>query len=252
VRVGLSLVVGSPRPGVTLRSTPGHVRAFADALLGRPRCASSSTRAFQLTEATPAPCVSGPWLGRSKSTAPPAGASFRQGGVALLGCGFVGGGVGSVGVCPRRALFERTRNLMGVQAADGSGWGLGCVAPLAPPSEPWFGGPARQGQTPTSGGTCGRCARPSPGKWTPGFMRLWAVPRDVDTGFHAAMGISVELLCVSVKACRAGSRSRPGRGSGRGSGVCVGCTRRSTGRSRGGRGRRRRTGGPPGRIRFRV
>jgi hypothetical protein len=31
---------------------------------------------------------------------------------------------------------------------------------------------------------------------------VWAVPREVDTGFHAAMGISVELLCVPVKACR--------------------------------------------------
>jgi hypothetical protein len=54
----------------------------------------------------------------------------------------------------RRALFERTRNLTGVQAADGfRGW-WGCVAPLAPPSEPWFGGPARQGQTPTSSPPC--------------------------------------------------------------------------------------------------
>jgi hypothetical protein len=41
---GLRAAVRSPPPGITLRFMPGCVRAFAGALLGRPRSASSSTR----------------------------------------------------------------------------------------------------------------------------------------------------------------------------------------------------------------
>jgi hypothetical protein len=163
---GLPLRVGSPRPAsfAPLRRGPRTSVRW--------RAAGSSSLRFVLhaccslcltLRRLPASC---PW-GKSKSTAESqsqrrlrrAPASNREGSRCRAGV-FVGGGVGSVGVCPRRALFERTRNLMGVQAAGGfRGW-WGWSAPLAPPSEPWFGGPARRGQTPTSGGTCGRCARP--------------------------------------------------------------------------------------------
>lgn len=34
------------------------------------------------------------------------------------------------------------------------------------------------------------------------FPAVWGVPPNVDTGFHALMGISVALLCVLVKPCR--------------------------------------------------
>jgi hypothetical protein len=55
----------------------------------------------------------------------------------------------------------------------------GGVSPVALPAEPWsgFAGQAK------------------------GAPDLWAVPRDVVTRFHAAMGISVALRLVPVALC---------------------------------------------------
>ena len=87
---------------------------------GRPCSASSSTRSFQPASVASAPGV-GAWSGSSRSTAPPAGTGFRQIGGALSGCGSVlWWGCSRLVTCPCRALFERTRNPAGVQAAAAS------------------------------------------------------------------------------------------------------------------------------------
>ena len=89
--------------------------------------------------------------GRSTSTAPPAGTGFRQIGGALSGCGLVCGvGCFRLATCPCPALFERTRNLAGVQAAAAwSGGGVG-FRRLRPHQNPGTGDLPGKDRSPTS------------------------------------------------------------------------------------------------------
>ena len=114
---------------------------------GRPRSASSSTRAHQLSVVVSAPCVvSG--SGRSRSKAPPAGTGFRQGGGALSCCGCVGGGGVRLGALSLPGTLRADQEPDGDASGGGYRCVWGCFSPLASPSEPWYGGPARQGQSP--------------------------------------------------------------------------------------------------------
>jgi hypothetical protein len=176
---------------------------------GRPRCASSSTRAFQLGEVASAPDGHSAPADQGQRRLRRAPASDREG-LRCWAAVSVGGGVGSVGVCPRRALFERTRNLMGVQAAGGfRGW-WGWSAPLAPPSEPWFGGPARRGQTPTSTGAV--CASAHTGHDAPLAFTLPVDGSGRGVPGRAGLNFARRRPAFAVRGAVM-SVQRPGRGS---------------------------------------
>ena len=130
-----------------------------------------------VSDAASAPCVVS-CSGRSRSTAPPAGTGFRQGGgrVVVLRFGLVvgWGPVGGLSLPgPLRANQEPARRRKRRVASEGGGF------------------PLRR--TCACGGTLVRGTCPA--------RTDWAVPRDVDTGFHAAMGISVALWLVFVGLC---------------------------------------------------
>ena len=126
---------------------------------GRPCSAASSTRTHQPSAVASAPRVM-TWLGRSTSTAPPAGTSFRQGGVALLCCGCVGGGGVRLGALSLPGTLRADQEPDG----DASGGGYRCAGVefrrLHPHQNPGAGDLPGKDRAPNLGPGLCACARP--------------------------------------------------------------------------------------------
>ena len=138
--------------------SPTSLRS-SGAVPGRPRSAASSTRAHQLPAVVSAPCVvSG--LGRSTSTAPPAGTGFRQGGGALSSCGCVGGGGVRLGALSLPGTLRADQEPDG----DASGGGSHCAGVefrrLHPHQNPGTGDLPGKDRAPNLGPGLCACARP--------------------------------------------------------------------------------------------